>query len=1176
MKAQILKIAGVKNEKEFYRKFPTEEAFMEKHGEALQKAQLGAVIPGLNDSDIVGISNIIKKNNRKNNINTGLGMLANQSGSIVGLSQSIADKYGRQSKQSNQLDEMIGLAKKASASATQPFKQKYVSPEDQIIQPINPLGVQGFGYFENGGEIQNTFAPNDIYTDMGYEPLNDSNPKQYQYGGGITNATKSKGGFDPSSFMSAAGSLGGGLGSLMGGSDFEQTEEGSLLSTIGGVAGTAIAGPVGGLVGAGIAGTVGGYIGGNKKHETKVKTQNQQNAIGSLSGIANIQNMNQGSAYVRNGGNINSYENGGWMNPEYNPQIIAKFGDYSMDQLLAPPHDADMLRAGGHLAQVNYTSPSAEAMYTGRNQMQYGGQMAMGGELQTLWGGGLETISRNPYDDSEIVMPKGQSHDESDGKGRTGIGLKYGDGGMSDYAEYGASDQDASVEVEKNEPMVKMADGGNKDNLVVFGNMIESKSKKKYKVLAKEIAEDNAKQNKKIQKAEISANNNDDDTVFGQFKKNTDFASILGPQMKLKQNSMELKDYAAKQNAILDTAKEFGLESDALAKGEIKYAKPDDPYAEFGAKLTAAAGANLSGIHPSVAGLIDLLKKKGYASQITSGKRSGKTSSGRDSRHNIGEAVDMVFPKLGTKAYKTLTKDPDVVKYMMDNGLTAINEYDPRIRRQTGGTGPHIHFGFDKGTGLADKFRNAVSSTWEGLKGLTGEASDFISDNFATPNVKKNSSDLYVKPKARRADLNAPKKVPVYKQPGYVNTPPQGAAPVTQAPVFDAIDLEVNRRNQALLAPKRVTNAPVFPSPIDNNGNYYMSDSEYEPMQSPIQYQPSIASASQFPSPMDEQDNYYMPIAQETASSPSPSPMLKTLQSPNDPRLLGWDGTNNYQNQGPVNSDTQALKQSPKSSSNWWETGTQFANSLIPYMRPSNQMQLSPQQLSGELLALSDNTLEPVYAQSYQPMYTQPVSISYQDQLNANQADFNAMQRQFGYSPEVAAALAGQKYGANTKILGEQSRANQAEQQRARETNRETANDAQLKNMNIYQDQANKMSQTKSIMKQQKIAALNSINDKYLKNQLENKQLAIGENMYNYRYSPNGVAYNANPLANFAPYGSGYGNKGTKGQLAPGKAYSYDDNDKIIGVHSVGKEDGAKNGKKVSRNGSIVKAIKGL
>ena len=41
MKDQILKIAKVKSEKEFYKKYPTEEAFMKVHGKALEKAAMG-------------------------------------------------------------------------------------------------------------------------------------------------------------------------------------------------------------------------------------------------------------------------------------------------------------------------------------------------------------------------------------------------------------------------------------------------------------------------------------------------------------------------------------------------------------------------------------------------------------------------------------------------------------------------------------------------------------------------------------------------------------------------------------------------------------------------------------------------------------------------------------------------------------------------------------------------------------------------------------------------------------------------------------------------------------------------------------------------------------------------------------------------------------------------------
>ena len=49
MKAQFLKIAKCKTDKEFYKKYPTEAAFFKAHPEAkssIKKAQLGAYIGG--------------------------------------------------------------------------------------------------------------------------------------------------------------------------------------------------------------------------------------------------------------------------------------------------------------------------------------------------------------------------------------------------------------------------------------------------------------------------------------------------------------------------------------------------------------------------------------------------------------------------------------------------------------------------------------------------------------------------------------------------------------------------------------------------------------------------------------------------------------------------------------------------------------------------------------------------------------------------------------------------------------------------------------------------------------------------------------------------------------------------------------------------------------------------
>ena len=147
-------------------------------------------------------------------------------------------------------------------------------------------------------------------------------------------------------------------------------------------------------------------------------------------------------------------KNGGWISHDWQPQTFTKFGEYSAKDLLKPPHDADMLRAGGHIAQVGYTAPSAEALYTGRPDMpqaQNGSKMALGGELQIGEGGYAETLSYNPnLPSGEIGMFRGASHDNG------GIKTKYGEN---------------EVEVEGGEPAVKLQDGGSSDNLVVFGNI---------------------------------------------------------------------------------------------------------------------------------------------------------------------------------------------------------------------------------------------------------------------------------------------------------------------------------------------------------------------------------------------------------------------------------------------------------------------------------------------------------------------------------------------------------------------------------------------------------------------------------------------------------------------------------------------------------------------------------
>ena len=58
MKAQFLKIAGVKSEREFYQRFPTEESFFKAFPEAFKSAQMGTNIPGIVDGMGMGMSGI--------------------------------------------------------------------------------------------------------------------------------------------------------------------------------------------------------------------------------------------------------------------------------------------------------------------------------------------------------------------------------------------------------------------------------------------------------------------------------------------------------------------------------------------------------------------------------------------------------------------------------------------------------------------------------------------------------------------------------------------------------------------------------------------------------------------------------------------------------------------------------------------------------------------------------------------------------------------------------------------------------------------------------------------------------------------------------------------------------------------------------------------------------------
>ena len=737
----------------------------------------------------------------------------------------------------------------------------------------------------------------------------------------------------------------------------------------------------------------------------------------------------------QNGGQTSEYE---WVSHTWQPQVITTFGEHKVSDLLKPPHDADMLRAGGHLKA--YTPPSAAAMSTERPMMQ------LGGELQTHWGGYAEPISYNPYlpEGGETIMFRGQSHDESDGRGNTGIGITYGDN---------------PVEVERGEPAVKLQDGtSGESNLTVFGNIKitsafadmlgDTKAKgKKFKTYTADLSKQENKQNKIMDTSSEEINNLDVHNSFDQLKLGTLNANLIGANAKLKDLADKKINAASLQNAINDTKEEEGL-VDITDEGDVKAERGAKiPKAQSGRTANQRKRAELANVNPAIKGLLDLLISKNYDAFATSGYREGATTAqGRPSRHSKGEAMDVTFPAIGAKAYEMILNDPDVAKYMLQNDITAIDEYDPNTQKATGATGPHIHFGFDKGTTLADKFRKEAVTKYP----------DALTSNSNSGLPKVSSEDYkYIKGlyDAAKKEGRGP-AVTKFQQEFHRIAPDYAKSILSEYPVtaygkkkgLNVTDL--NQNLDGIFGPR----SERYMTSLDKG----MGDEPTGDLATVKELGEVIIGGGKKPNKK---------IATEIAITPYKRNLLMDA-----------------------------------------------FNQLLPHLRPSDIEELDPTQLIGEMYALSNNQVEPVQAQKLIPQLGTPYDISLQDMLNENQADYNATQRLVGYNPAALSQLNSQKYKANQRVLAEQFRLNQAQKDKVYGENRNILNQAQLQNLQILERQADKQAMALSKTKATTQTALNSIASKYAQNKLDNRKLAVLENMYNYRYDRNFRTQNMNPL----------------------------------------------------------------
>lgn len=201
---------------------------------------------------------------------------------------------------------------------------------------------------------------------------------------------------------------------------------------------------------------------------------------------------------------------------------------------------------------------------------------------------------------------------------------------------------------------------------------------------------------------------------------------------------------------------------------------------------------------------------------------------------------------------------------------------------------------------------------------------------------------------------------------------------------------------------------------------------------------------------------------------------------------------------------------------------------------------------------MATNQLDPVQAQTYQPMLDTPYDISLNDQINAIDSQARAAIRAGGNNPAAQSMIMAQAIEAKNKVLGEQTRINQTNKMQTYSKNRDLLNDAQLKNLQILDQQYVRQAQAKSNTKQQSLAALSSIAAKTAQQRATNRKLAIMENMYGFRFSPSGRAINMNAPAQFNMSGNPFGGNTGRG-LAPNRAFTYDDQQQIVGTMAVPK-----------------------
>jgi hypothetical protein len=265
---------------------------------------------------------------------------------------------------------------------------------------------------------------------------------------------------------------------------------------------------------------------------------------------------------------------------------------------------------------------------------------------------------------------------------------------------------------------------------------------------------------------------------------------------------------------------------------------------------------------------------------------------------------------------------------------------------------------------------------------------------------------------------------------------------------------------------------------------------------------------------------------------------------------------------------------------------------MLNFQRPIDDESLDANQLLGEYYAMATNQVQPVQAQGFQPRLRTPYDISLQAQKNQVISQQRALMRNpiLQNNPAAAAMVSAQSSDQLQKINENEFIANQQMKDAVYSGNLEAINQAKLTNLGIFDEQADRQAQAAANTRRQNIEILSSISNKYAQNKRDNIMRKVYANMYpTYRYDRNFQTQVQQPTVfntgqtntgGIGPFisGGGFGGGQTMQQL-PGIIGGLQSIFGNQGQSNEEESEPAKYGKKVTKNNknsNILKAIRNL